>query len=63
MTELKLRTCRRPILSSESELSGKVDRLEILVDHSIKEESGLECIDVDLKWETEVEDHLDCDIE
>lgn len=54
-TDVRIKVCRRPRFKAGSELSGKVNKITINIDQMEKPEVDTECLDVDLKWETEAE--------
>lgn len=54
-TDVRIKVCRRPRFKAGSELSGKVNLVMINIDQTVKEDSDTECLDVDVKWETEAE--------
>lgn len=62
VTDVRIKVCRRPRFKAGADLSGKVNRITINVDQTVKEESDTECLDVDVKWETEAE-MADCHVE
>lgn len=54
-TDVRIKVCRRPRFKAGSELSGKVNMVAINIDQTMEENSDMECLDVDVKWETEAE--------
>lgn len=52
--DVRIKACR-PRFKAGSDLSAKVNLVTIYVDQTIKEDQDKECMDVDLKWETEAE--------
>lgn len=57
--DVRVKACR-PRFKAGSELSGKVNRVILDINQTVKEET--ECLDIDLKWEVEAEG-LGCDQE
>lgn len=51
---LKVKACR-PRFKAGSELSSKVNRVEIIVNETEQLDADRECIDTELNWETEAE--------
>lgn len=51
VTDVRIKACRLSRFKAGSELSGKVNLVTLNIDHTVKEDSGKECLDVDLKWE------------
>lgn len=51
VTDVRIKACRPSRFKAGSELSGKVNLVTLNIDHTEKEDSGKECLDVDLKWE------------
>lgn len=62
ITEVSIKACRRPKFKAGAELSGKVNRIEINIDHNMNTVADMECVDVDFKWETEAK-LPDCGVE
>lgn len=61
-TDVSVKVRRRPRFKAGSELSGKVNKITINIDQTEKPEVNTECLDIDLKWETEAE-VSDCEAE
>ncbi len=51
---LKVKACR-PRFKAGSDLSSKVNRVEIIVNETEQLDADRECIDTELNWETEAE--------
>lgn len=56
VTEVHVKACRKPRFKAGAGLSDKVNRIVLNVDQTIDKDADTECLDIELKWESESED-------